>query len=92
MTITFSRDYRWDGDHYGMAFPAYVDGKRILCLISGEALQDYFGASGRHEAMEEAFLRNRGLIESIAHALIETGRLEESGKVLIRGADVAACA
>ena len=92
MNVTFDREYRWDGDRYGIAFPAAVDGRRALCLISGEALQDCFGASGRHDSMEEAFLRNRQSIESIARALIESGRIDQSGQVLIHGADVAACA
>jgi hypothetical protein len=92
MTVTFDRDYRWDGDRYGMVFPAHVDGMRVLCLISGEALQDHFDAGDRHESMEEAFLRNRKIIEDIARALIESGRVDQTGKILIRGADVAACA
>ncbi len=92
MNVAFESEYRWDGDRYAMAFPARTDSRRIVCLISGEALQDYFGASGRHEAMEEAFLRNRPSIESIARALIEGGRVDKSDKVLIRAVDVAACA
>lgn len=92
MNVTFEREYRWDSDRYAMAFPARSGGRQILCLISGEALQDYFGATGRHETLEEAFLRHRPSIESIARALIERGRMDKSGRVLIHSADVAACA
>lgn len=92
MNVAFEHEYKWDGDRYAMAFPARADGRRVLCLISGEALQDYFGANGHHESMEEAFLRNRRSIESVARSLIEGGRLDESDKVLIRAVDVAACA
>lgn len=86
-TVTFETDdYRWDGDRFAIAFGADVDGKHVVCLISGEALVDHFGAREKREGMLQAFLRNRNSIEKKARDLIDRGSFE-GGRVLIRRQD-----
>ena len=77
--------YRWDFDRHAIAFVAYDGPKRVLCLIAGEALQDYFGAAGARESMEAAFLRNRARIEEKARELYRAGRVDTQGRVLLHG-------
>jgi len=82
MTISFEKEYWWSPDRYAMAFTADVDGRPVMCLISGEALRNRFSA-GQHEMeLEYAFLRHRPEIEAITRELIESGRTDPSGKVL----------
>lgn len=82
--------HRWDFDRFAMAFVAHDGDKRVLCLISGEALEDHFGAVGGGQVgMEAAFLRNRDEIESKARELYRAGRVDERGRVLLLSADFA---
>jgi len=82
-------DYRWDGDRFAVAFGADVNGKRIVCLISGEALMDRFleKPSAKREDLLQAFLKNRQLIQQKARELIERNAFED-GRILIRGRDL----
>jgi hypothetical protein len=51
----------------GVIFEADDNGKRRLCIISREALEDHFDArSGRPEHLLSAFLRNSIVIEAMA--------------------------
>lgn len=81
--------HRWDSDRFAMAFVAHDGEKRVLCMISGEALEDSFGAIDSREGMEAAFLTHRDEIESKARELYRAGRLDEHGRVLLRSADFA---
>jgi hypothetical protein len=42
MAITFEDDRNWDGRREAVRFNAFVDGRRVVCLISLEALEDHF--------------------------------------------------
>ena len=54
-----------------IAFPAEVDGKRVQCAITAEALEDHFGApSLREDDLIAAFDSNRHPIEHAARALL----------------------
>ena len=68
-------------------FIASFDGKQVRCLISQEALQDHFGASNTYSD-EEAFLNNEFSIHLKAEELIEEGRFEQNGSILIRSSDL----
>ncbi len=67
-------------------FKAIVDGRDVLCCISFEALEDNFDARGSSHL--HAFKKNRGTIEAIAETLINIGRYESDGRIVIRSADV----
>lgn len=59
-----------------LVFPALVDGARVPCAISVEALEDHFGApSSDTEGWRRAFDAGRPRIEAVAreHLLISKG-------------------
>jgi hypothetical protein len=56
---------------YVVAFPAQVDGTRVQCAVSAEALEDHFGAASlREEDLLAAFELNRRRIERAASDLL----------------------
>jgi hypothetical protein len=79
--------YKFDLDRDAMAFVAYDGDKRVLCMISAEALHYHFGAIGRRESMESAFLANRDRIEAKAREMYRAGRVDEQGRVLLHSRD-----
>jgi hypothetical protein len=55
-----------------LVFPALVDGQRVPCAISVEALEDHFGAqAASRDAWIEAFDAGRPRIEAVARAHLE---------------------
>jgi len=85
MTVEFPAVEAWDGSRLVVSFPADVDGKRVVCAISLEALQDNFG--GDKVPPLECFRANRGAVEAKARNLIGKGRFEPDGSLLIRSQD-----
>lgn len=81
--VTFGHDYRWDGARWAMAFHAEHEGNVILCLISFEALQDWFDARADRHGREEAFLQHRKAIEEKAKESILKGEFDSAGNVLL---------
>jgi len=82
MGTTFPAVEAWDGNRDLVSFPADVNGNRIRCAISWEALQDNFG--GNNVAPLDCFKANRPRIEATAAGLIQKGRFEADGSILIR--------
>ncbi|WP_028222415.1 DUF1488 family protein [Paraburkholderia oxyphila] len=76
MEILFPRMApQYDSECYTLVFPADVDGKRIECGITAEALEDHFDASSICERdLVEAFCTHRTAIEETAATLIEATR------------------
>ena len=81
MQISFPREQQLAFDNSGVDFPAIVDGRRIPCKISAEALNDHFSAE--KEGLLHAFLRHRSEIEAKARELIEQLRSQPDGSILI---------
>ncbi|WP_126284682.1 DUF1488 domain-containing protein [Burkholderia stagnalis] len=55
-----------------LAFPALVEGGRVQCAITAEALEDHFGAaSPREQDLANAFARHRPAIECAARRMLE---------------------
>ncbi|KVD97486.1 hypothetical protein WI90_31115 [Burkholderia ubonensis] len=55
-----------------LAFPAIVEGGRVQCAITAEALEDHLGAaSPREQDLADAFARNRPVIESAARRMLK---------------------
>jgi len=60
-----------------LAFPVMVDGERVECTITAEALEDHFGAaSSRAEDMLDAFDSHRDGIEAVARRLLSDTRAQ----------------
>ncbi len=63
--------------------------RRIACAISGEALEDHFGARGTgHRQRLAAFHAHRDEIEDQARRKYTAAWLEPDGSVLIRSQDL----
>jgi hypothetical protein len=76
MQISFPKEApEYSGRELIVAFPALVNGERIWCSITAEALEDHFGAaSPRLEDMVGAFDAHRQRIEAATRRLLsETG-------------------
>lgn len=55
-----------------LAFPALVDGERVQCAITAEALEDHFGAESlREEDVLAAFETHRHAIEKAAREMLQ---------------------
>jgi len=80
-------EYQWSFDRFAMMFDAYDGDKRVLCMISGEALMDHFGARPPRAALEAAFVANRAEIQDKARELYRAWALSTDGRVLVRSAD-----
>jgi hypothetical protein len=72
MQIIFPNEApEYSGRELTLAFPALVDGERVECAITAEALEDHFGAaSPRFEDMVGAFAAHRSRIEAAARRLL----------------------
>lgn len=73
MKIHFPHDApQYCGPDLVVTFPALVDGERIDCSITAEALEDHFGApSSREEDAMRAFDHHRHRIEHAARRMLE---------------------
>lgn len=67
----------------GIIFWGREGDKRVRCVISREALDDYF-SDGDRLRPDAAFKKYRSDIESLARKKYLLGRLEPDGSVLIR--------
>ncbi|HDR9494643.1 DUF1488 domain-containing protein [Burkholderia stabilis] len=60
------------GQDPALTFPALVEGRRVRCAITAEALEDHFrAASPREPDLVDAFSRHRPAIERAARCLLE---------------------
>lgn len=85
MAIEFPPIEAKDGSKMVIAFPAEVNGKRVHCSVSFEALQDNFG--GNNIDPMTCFQEMRPSIEQKAREFIDAGRFEDDGSIVIRSAD-----
>ncbi|CAB3773005.1 DUF1488 domain-containing protein [Paraburkholderia humisilvae] len=78
MQIIFPNEVpEYSGRELTLAFPAMVDGERVECMITAEALEDHFGAaSPRIEDMLGAFDAHRTRIEAAARRLLSETRAQ----------------
>lgn len=76
MKISFPRTApEFDSESFTLTFPADVDGDRVECGITAEALEDHFGARSISEMdLVNAFDAHRGAIEEAAAAQIEAAQ------------------
>jgi hypothetical protein len=76
MKISFPRAApEFDSESFTLVFPAEVDGTRIECGITAEALEDHFGAPSIGEPdLVNAYCTHRSVIEEAAASLIEATR------------------
>ena len=78
MQILFPNETpEYSGRELTLAFPAMVDGQRVECMITAEALEHHYGAaSPRLEDMVGAFDAHRARIEAATRRLISETRAQ----------------
>ena len=86
MQISFPREQQLTFDNGGVDFPAIVDGRRVPCKVSREALDDHFKAET--EGTLHAFLKHRSEIEAKARELIQQQKFQPDGSILIGTLDI----
>ena len=79
----------YDSDRDVVLFAAKAGESEITCAISGEALEDQFGAKGMSQrARLAAFRAHRPQIEDAARRKFIAGQKEPDGSILIQSSDV----
>jgi len=86
MNIQFPNIHAVDPITFGISFPADVDGKKICCLVTIEALQDINPSRATDDA-ETQFTMNKYKFQKIAEAKIKLGEMQK-GNVIITSVDV----
>ena len=76
--IQFPDRESWDAERQGVVFPALVNGRQLTCAISGQILQQRFGAEGPAQWLA-AFQEHRWDLEEEAEALIRDGQEDAQG-------------
>ena len=77
---------RYDFNRDAVVFWGQDRTDRIRCVISEEALHDYFHGDRKNQI--QVFRENREIIENLARQKYLSGRIETDGTVLIRTADI----
>ena len=82
---------KYDFDRDVVLFPGKTAESEMTCAISGETLEDHFGAKRTDDerARLAAFRAHRETIEEIARRKYSERRLESDGSILIRTMDLA---
>ena len=86
MSITFSGKYAVNPQTFGINFEAIVNGQKVICSVSNEALQD-IDPSNAHNTAEQQFLANQPRFEAIAEGKI---RASATSPIVITSSDVRA--
>lgn len=79
---------RYDFDRDCVRFHAWAGDRKIVCRVSREAFEDDLGAL--HEELIDSFKIHQHTIEAKARELIQAGRFEANGTILIRSGDLRA--
>lgn len=89
MKIEFGeKDWHYTGDFATIVLYASVEGREITCVISPEALKEFFDATDHPMDMRVAFIRNRPTFEALAREMIENGRIEIRHYVFMERQDI----
>ncbi len=81
--IQFPDRESWDAERQGVVFPALVNGMQLTCAISGQILQQRFGAEGPAQWLAAFRREHRWDLEEEAEALIRDGQGRCSGLDLV---------
>jgi hypothetical protein len=80
---------RYDFHRDMVSFAGQALGQTVVCAISREALDDYFGTDGLNkDGRVEAFLKNRSKIEEMTRTKYLKWPVEEPDAVLIKTSDI----
>ncbi|MCU7874990.1 MAG: DUF1488 domain-containing protein [Candidatus Thiodiazotropha sp. (ex Lucinoma borealis)] len=85
LNIIFPSGEAWDSNRDIVTFLSYVDGKKIICCITWEALQDNFNCNNVEPIA--CFKANRHQIEEKAEILTRRSRFKKDGSIIILSGD-----
>ena len=90
MSFQLDQDYvRHDPSREAVLFRATLDGKRVNCAVSREALNDLTRSShSQAEQLIEAYRSNISKIATVAERKARANWFEPDGSVLVQTADV----
>ena len=66
-----------------VSFPAVVDGKPVVCIVSAEYLTTKFHCSRTEADLMKTAARTKNILEELARERIEAGSVDANGEVLI---------
>jgi len=89
MNIVFGdEDWQYSGYFSTIILYTTVEGRMLKCVVSREALKDFFDATDHPADMRVAFIRNRSTFEALAREMIENGRIRYDRYVLMDRKDI----
>ena len=80
-------NWKWVGGLDVIEFAIDVDGAPVICRVSRECLEDHCGDPKTAGEFLDAAKRNFEAITDRVQRLIEGGRTEPDGSILLRSAD-----
>ena len=83
----FEGPARLDFSRWSVVFPITLGSDRKLGIISGEALEDYFGAGDTKEGLVDAFEANRAAILKVARERVMAGALDSAQELILTTAN-----
>jgi hypothetical protein len=86
-TVSFPALQCWNPMTKVATIAAEVDGRRVLCRISAEVLEETFGPAETEDPMQ-IVVENRATIEAAARRLIDRQAHEEGGGILLGRGDL----
>lgn len=84
--MDFSNTWEYVKDKDSILFTASLSDRKIECLISSEAIQNFFN-DGSNEGKPKAFESNRGEINKIAENKIRSGKFSGENEIFIVQSD-----
>lgn len=73
-------------DHDGVTFTVYLDGRKVQCIITGEALKSQFNSADK--PIMDIFTDNEETIASLTSFILVTRPERVNGTVFIRPEDL----
>lgn len=86
MEIQFLDEYQDGPNRDGYKFIALANNRRIVCVITKEALRDNFEPNDK-SSTATIFAANKSVIEELAASKIGRNIYEQDGKVIIQNED-----
>ena len=77
----------WNGTFEEVHFWVYDGGRRVMCRVSQECIEDNLGNPGSPESCLDAAKAHFDTITDKVMLLIAAGRFERDGSILIRNTD-----
>lgn len=88
MNLEFEKWGEWSSAMRSVALYGTLDGQYVRLAFSGSALAQLFYVEDDPFIVETTFMRNQQFMEEIARDVIEAGKLEDDGSILLEKEDL----